>query len=63
MVDGVTIDVTPLSFCESTDQEQKRGLRLVEFGYQITDDMELIARSDDNLRGGVQNKEPVSVHP
>ena len=54
MREGVVIDFVPAVADKGADQQQQGALRLVEVGYHAAHDVILVSRSDDNLRGGVQ---------
>ena len=52
---SVIIDLTPVATHEGTHEEQKRGLWLVEVGDEHTDDLVVVARTDDDLGAGVED--------
>ena len=55
MVEGMTVDVTPTAFGKGTDKKKKRGLRLVEIGDEVFDDVKVITRCNDDLGGGMKS--------
>ena len=63
VVEGVLIDVTPTVADKGADEQQQRGLRLVEIGDEMGDDFVLVARHNDNLRAGGEHVELVARDP
>ena len=53
MVEGMLVDITPLTVGEGADQEEERRLRLMEVGDKLPYNLELVAWSYDNLRGSM----------
>ncbi len=63
MVEGILIDVAPTVADKGADEQQQRGLRLVEIGDEMGDDFVLVARHDDDLRAGGEHVELVAREP
>ena len=63
MVEGVLVDASPIAADKGADEQKKRGLRLMEIGDEVGDDFVLVARHDDDLRGGGERVEVVAVEP
>ena len=51
--EGMFIDLAPAAVGEGADKEKERGLGLMEVCDELTHNFELIARSNDNLCGGM----------
>ena len=60
---GVVVDLVPVATHEGTHEEQERGLWLVEVGDEHTDDLIVVARTDDDLGAGVEDFETSGIHP
>ena len=63
MVESIVVDASPIASDEGTDEQQQCRLWLVEIGDEVTDDFVLVARHDDDLRGGGERVEVVAVEP
>ena len=58
---SIIVNLLPVALEESTHQEQERTLRLMEIGDQHLHNLILIARSNDNLRAGMESFQTVAV--
>lgn len=58
---SIIVNLLPIALEESTHQKQERALRLMEIGNQHLHNLILIARSNDNLRAGMESLQAVSV--
>lgn len=63
MAEGMVVDFSPVPSSESAYQEQQRRLRLMEIGDKSLYNLELIARSNDDLRRGVKGLQSRLVEP
>lgn len=63
VVEGVLVDASPVAADKGTDEQKKRGLRLVEIGDEVGDNFIFVARHDDDLRGGGERVEMIAVEP
>ena len=63
MSQGVVVNLVPVAMDEGTDQQQQRGLRLMEIGDEHLDNLIVVARRNDNLRGAVENRQLIAKHP
>ena len=61
--EGVVVDFAPVAVDEGTHEEEERGLGLVEIGDEGLHDFVVVAGSDDDLSGTVEDGEVVTVHP
>ena len=59
----MVIDATPPAMSESTYQQQKGGLGLMEIGKKVIDDLKIVARCDDDLRRAVEFSHPLGIKP
>ena len=51
---GIIVDRTPVAVDKGGDQQDERAFGLMEIGDHAVDNLEGIARRDDDLRGGDQ---------
>ena len=58
---SIIVNLLPVALEESTHQEQECTLRLMEIGDQHLHNLILIARSNDNLRAGMESLQTVAV--
>ena len=58
---SIIVNLLPIALEESTHQKQECALRLMEIGDQHLHNLILIARSNDNLRAGMESLQAVAV--
>lgn len=62
MAEGIVVNFVPVALQEGGNQQEKGGLRLVEVGDHASHDMVVIARGDNDLRGGMEDIKMMLVH-
>lgn len=62
MAEGIVVNFVPVALQEGRNQQEKGGLRLVEVGDHASHDMVVIARGDNDLRGGMEDIEMMLIH-
>ena len=62
MAEGIVVNFVPVALQEGRNQQEKGGLRLVEVGDHASHDMVVIARGDNDLRGGMEDIKMMLVH-
>ena len=60
---GIIVDLTPVTFDKSADQQQERRLRLMEISNKHLDYLVVVAWHDNNLRAAMQDLQRVPIHP
>ena len=61
--EGVVVDLVPVALDEGADEEEQRGLGLVEVGDKHLDDMIVVAWGNDDLRAAMKHLQPPGIHP
>ena len=63
VAESVIVDAMPVAVNEGADQQQQRGLGLVEIGNEHTHYLVIITGNNDNLGAAVKHVELAEIHP
>ena len=61
MAEGIVVDLLPVAVDEGGNKQEQSAPGLVEIGDDAADDLERIARGNDDLRGSDEGVEPVAI--